>query len=73
MTKTLGGGKKSIRVGMRLSEDLWEGLVREARKAGMNVSAFMRRVLELRIGKNHRRTRMTILPDIEPPSSPEST
>ena len=73
MTKLTGDGKKSIRVGMRLSEELWEGLVREARQAGMNVSAFMRRVLELRIGKRHRRKRMTILPNIEPPSSPEST
>lgn len=73
MTKIVGDGKKSIRLGIRLSQDLWEGLVREARQAGMNVSTFARRVLELRIGRHHRRRRMTILPDIEPPSSPEST
>lgn len=71
--REVGRGKKSKRLGVRLDDDEWEGLEREAREEGLNISSFIRRMIALRIGKRSRRKQRTAQADVEPPSSKRNT
>jgi hypothetical protein len=66
-------GKRSNRLGVRLNDEEWEGLEREAREEGLNISSFVRRIIALRIGKRSRPKQQNATADVEPPSSKRNT